>query len=72
MDLVTITDHNSIKGCLKLKEKYPNDTFISMESTAHFPEDDCKVHILIYNIDEKIFSEIQKIRYDIYQLRDFY
>jgi glycosyltransferase involved in cell wall biosynthesis len=71
MDLVTITDHNSIKGCLKLKEKYPNDTFISVESTAHFPEDDCKVHILIYNIDEKIFSEIQKIRYDIYQLRDF-
>lgn len=71
MDLVTITDHNSIKGCLKLKEKYPDDTFISVESTAHFPEDDCKIHILIYNIDEDIFSEIQKIRYDIYQLRDF-
>ncbi|MEF3255217.1 MAG: glycosyltransferase [Deferribacterales bacterium] len=71
MDLVTITDHNTIKGCLKLKEKYPNDTFISVESTAHFPEDNCKVHILIYDIDEKIFSEIEKLRYNIYDLRDF-
>ncbi len=71
MNLVTITDHNTIKGALKLKEKYPDDTFISVESTAHFPEDDCKVHILIYDIDEAIFEEIQRLRYNIYDLREF-
>jgi len=71
MDFVTITDHNTIKGCIKLKEKYPEDTFISVESTAHFPEDNCKVHILIFDINESIFQEIQKLRYNIYDLRGF-
>ena len=70
-DLVTITDHNSIKGCLKLKERHQNDTFISVESTAHFPEDDCKVHVLIYGINEEIFLEIQKLRYNIYDLATY-
>lgn len=70
-ELVTITDHNSIKGCLKLKEKHPFDTFISVESTAHFPEDDCKVHVLIYGIDEESFAEIQKLRYNIYDLATY-
>jgi len=71
MDLVTITDHNTIKGCLKLKEKYDTDTFISVESTAHFPEDDCKIHILFYDITESDFEEIQRLRYNIYELREF-
>ncbi|MGC8769039.1 glycosyltransferase [Calditerrivibrio sp.] len=71
MDLVTITDHNTIKGCLKLKEKSDLDTFISVESTAHFPEDDCKIHILIYDITESEFEEIQRLRYNIYELREF-
>lgn len=71
MDFVTITDHNNIKGCLKLKEKYPDDTFISVESTVSFPEDDCKVHILIYDIDENIFREIENLRNNIYDLRNF-
>lgn len=71
MNLVTITDHNTIKGALRLKEKYPDDTFISVESTAHFPEDDCKVHILIYDINEVLFEEIQRLRYNIYDLREF-
>ena len=71
MDLVTITDHNVISGCLKLKEKYPEDTFISVESTAHFPEDDCKIHVLIYDINEEQFSEIQKLRYNVYELASY-
>lgn len=71
MDFVTITDHNTIKGCLKLKEYSTEDTFISVESTAHFPEDDCKIHLLIFDIDENIFGDIQRLRYNIYELRDF-
>ncbi|MCX8083836.1 MAG: glycosyltransferase [Calditerrivibrio sp.] len=71
MDAVTITDHNTIRGCLKLKEKFPDDTFISVEATAHFPEDDCKVHILIYDINEDQFKEIDKLRYNIYDLREY-
>jgi glycosyltransferase involved in cell wall biosynthesis len=71
MTYVTLTDHNCIKGSLLLKEKYPENTFTGVESTAYFPEDGCKVHVLIYGLTEKDFDEVQRLRTDIYQLRDF-
>jgi glycosyltransferase involved in cell wall biosynthesis/predicted metal-dependent phosphoesterase TrpH len=71
MDFVTITDHNKLDASLILQEKYPDEVFTGVESTAYFPEDRCKIHILIYGIDEKQFDEIQEFRKDIYELRDF-
>jgi len=44
MDFVTITDHDDIRGCLELQNSHPEDTFISSELTAWFPDDGCKVH----------------------------
>ena len=71
MDLVTITDHNRIEGSVILNGLYPEDTFTGVESTVYFPEDDCKVHILVYGLTERQYSDIQKIRTDIYELRAF-
>lgn len=71
MDYVTITDHNRIDGILKLMEKYPDDTFMGIESTAYFPEDGCKVHLLIWGFKEKHFQKIEKHRKNIYDLRDY-
>lgn len=71
MNLVTITDHNSIQGALELNRRHPEDTFISVESTAYFPEDGCKIHILLMGISEEQFERIQKLRSDIYRLRDY-
>jgi glycosyltransferase involved in cell wall biosynthesis len=71
MSHVTITDHNSIEGCLLLKEHYGDSIIMGVESTVSFPEDQCKVHILIYGFDEQEFREIQKVRKDIYELRDY-
>ena len=71
MDYVTITDHNRIDGALLLKKKYPEDVFVSVEATAYFPEDYCKVHILIYDIDERQFEIIEQKRTNIYELRDY-
>jgi glycosyltransferase involved in cell wall biosynthesis len=71
MDFVTLTDHNRIDGALILKEKYPHDCFSGLEATSYFPEDGCKVHILIYDLTEKDFNEIQILRNNIYDLRDF-
>jgi glycosyltransferase involved in cell wall biosynthesis len=71
MDLVTITDHNMIEGSMLLNESHPEDTFTGVESTVYFPEDGCKVHILVYGLSGNQFSEIQKIRTDIYEMRDF-
>lgn len=69
MDWVTITDHNTIAGCLDIAH-LPR-TFISEEITAYFPEDHCKVHILAYGITEAQHRDIQKYRENIYELVDY-
>lgn len=65
MTHVTITDHNKITGALQLSEKY-DDAFVSCEVTAIFPEDNCKCHILTYDITEKQYNELMRIRKNIY------
>ncbi len=71
MDFITITDHNRIEGAIQLKKKYPEKVIVGLEATAYFPEDRCKVHILIYGLDKEQFDEIQSIRTNIYVLRDY-
>ncbi len=66
MDFVTISDHNSINGALEIAH-LPN-TFISSEITSHFPENGCKVHIVVSGISETNFKEILKLRKNIYEL----
>src|SRR5262245_57703705 len=41
MDLVTLTDHNSIDGVKVMLDAGLEDVFISAEMTATFPEDGC-------------------------------
>jgi len=69
LDFVTITDHNCIRGALEIAEH--KDTFLSNEVTTYFPEDGCKVHLLVWGITEKHFAEIQEKRTDIYELRRY-
>jgi len=71
MTFVTLTDHNRIDGSLLLKEQHPDDVFTGVEATARFPEDGCAIHVLIYGLTEEDFSEVQRLRSDVYQLRDF-
>ncbi len=66
MDYVTITDHNTINGALEIAH-LPN-TFVSVELTAHFPEDGCKVHVVVLNITEKVFQDLLYLRKNIYDL----
>ena len=65
MTQVTITDHNTISGCLKIA--HLPDTFISEEITTYFP-DGCKIHVLAYHITEKQHRQIQKVRNQIFDL----
>jgi glycosyltransferase involved in cell wall biosynthesis len=71
MTYVTLTDHNTIDGALELRARHPEDTFLSVEATSYFPEDGCKVHVLIYDLDPDQFETIQGLREDIYRLRDY-
>jgi len=71
MAFVTITDHNTIEGALLLKERYPERVFTGLEATTYFPDTGCKVHLLIYGLDETQFAMIDRLRSDIYRLRDY-
>ncbi|MFC1452090.1 glycosyltransferase [Verrucomicrobiota bacterium] len=71
MTHVTITDHNTIEGASELVAAHPDDSFISVETTSYFPEDGCKVHILVFDIQPSQFEAIQQARPDIYKLRDY-
>ena len=68
MDLVTITDHNTIEGCLEIG--HLENTFVSEEVTSYFPEDGCKLHVLVYHIDEKQHRDIARARKNVFELVD--
>lgn len=71
MRYVTVTDHNTIEGALELVSKYPDDTFMSVEATTYFPENRCKIHILIFDITKEQFEKIDGLRRNIYALRHY-
>jgi len=67
MDLVTITDHDSIDGCLAFLDAHPDvsDFFIGEEVTVTVPEFDKTVHVAVYDITEEQHKEIA------YRKKDF-
>ncbi len=66
MSLVTLTDHNTIDGCLEIA--HLPDVFVSEEVTTYFPADGCKAHVLVYDINEAIHRDLQKVRENIHEL----
>ena len=50
MDFVTISDHDSIDGALEIA--HLPGAFLSSEVTTYFPEDGCKIHLLVFGVDE--------------------
>ena len=69
MDLVTITDHDSIGGCLEFLERHPaaHDFFMSEELECRFPGLPLRVHIGAYGITERIHAEAQRLRDNVYE-----
>lgn len=69
MDFVTITDHDAIDGCLEIRD-LPK-TFISEQVTTYFPQDPCKIHILVWGITEKQHQDIVVVRDNIFALQRY-
>src|SRR6266852_6212155 len=69
MDFVTITDHDTIDGCLEIRD-LPN-TFISEQVTTYFPQDPCKIHILVWGNTEKQHDDIVISRHNIFALQRY-
>jgi predicted metal-dependent phosphoesterase TrpH len=64
MDLVTITDHDSIQGCLEFLDRHPgaDDFFVSEEVSCRFPDTDIEVHFGVYGMTESVHAAIQPLR----------
>jgi glycosyltransferase involved in cell wall biosynthesis/predicted metal-dependent phosphoesterase TrpH len=69
MDYVTITDHDSIDGCREIAH-LPR-TFISEQVTTYFPQDGCKLHILVWGISEQQHRDIESVRDNIFDLQRY-
>jgi predicted metal-dependent phosphoesterase TrpH len=64
MDLVTLTDHDSIDGCLEILNKLGDlpDFLMGEEVSAHFPTFHHTAHIGVYGLTEAHHHDIQKLR----------
>jgi predicted metal-dependent phosphoesterase TrpH len=70
MDLVTITDHDSVDGCLEFLDRHPgaDDFFISEEIECRVPDVDLKVHIGAYGISERMHRDLQPLRGNVFEV----
>jgi predicted metal-dependent phosphoesterase TrpH len=70
MDLVTITDHDSIAGCLALLERRPGatDIFVSEEVSCWFPDTSIQVHLGVYGTTERLHRELQPLRRNVFDV----
>lgn len=66
MDLVAITDHDSIDGVLQIAHR--PDVVIGCEVTAVFPRDTVRVHLGVLGLNELQHREIQRLRHDVADL----
>jgi len=73
MDLVTITDHDSIDGCLEFLDRHPDreDFIVGEEIECVLPDGDLTIHVGALGIDERIHKEIQPLRDNVYEVAAF-
>jgi predicted metal-dependent phosphoesterase TrpH len=64
MDLVTITDRDTIEGCLRLRDALgdPEDFITGVEVEASMPGSPLRVHINVWGLDENEHCEIDRLR----------
>jgi hypothetical protein len=66
MDLVAITDHDTIDGALTLA--HLPDVVVGCEVSASFPRTGIDVHLGVLDITPSQFAEIDRLRPDVAQL----
>jgi predicted metal-dependent phosphoesterase TrpH len=66
MDLVAITDHDTIAGALTLAHR--PDVLVGCEISASFPGQGIDVHLGVLDISERQFRQIDRLRHDVSEL----
>lgn len=69
MDLVTITDHDTISGALEVAHR--PDVIVGCEVTAHFPGDTVAVHLNMLGLTPDTFAEVDRLRVDVRELLSY-
>ena len=69
MDFVTITDHDTIRGGMELADRGFQRFILGQEVTVYFPEDRCKLHVLVWGLSPKQAEELDArgLRSDVYE-----
>lgn len=67
MDLATLTDRDSIEGCLRYLDRHPGDArfIISMEAWALDPPSGARVPVLLFGLDEAGAAEALRLKVDV-------
>ena len=70
MDLVAITDHDSVDGCLDFLSSHPDagDFIMGEEVSCHFPDADIEVHFGVYGITEQLHRDLQPLRRNVFDV----
>ena len=70
MDLVAITDHDSIEGALELLDHLPDapDVIVGEEVSCRFPDGGIEVHLGAYGMTEGLHREIQPLRGNVFDV----
>lgn len=73
MDLVTLTDRDTIDGCLEFLDRHPaaRHFFVSEEVTARDPRTGGSLSVLLYDIDEEQHREARRLRADVRELAGY-
>src|SRR5438874_10703714 len=69
MDFVTLTDHDTIDGAMEITNL--PDVLVGEELSCWFPEDNCKLHVLVYGTDRAVHDALQSRARNIYDVADF-
>lgn len=73
MDLVTITDHDSIDGCLELFDRHPDahDIIMGEEIECRVPDSATRVHLGAFGLTEQHHRDVQSMRGDVFEAAEF-
>jgi predicted metal-dependent phosphoesterase TrpH len=73
MDLVAITDHDTIDGALELLDRQPGarDVIVGEEVSCRFPDVDIQVHLGVYGMTEALHRDVQPLRDNVFEATAF-
>ncbi len=69
MNFVALTDHDTLDGVSTIV--HLGDVLVGEELTCWFPEDGCKLHLLIYGVSADQHAQLQAMARNIYDVAAF-